>query len=114
MVGVLLDDREQVAEQLLLRLSQLGVVDGDRMGRIGQQIDRRAAIVLDGLRFGRRDRRRSGDVVRRARLPGARTGAAVSPRAHGSPRPRAEVSRLAVGLRCSGIAFRPRIAWRRP
>ena len=81
-IGVFLDDREQVAEQLLLGLGQLCIVDRDRMGGVTQEIDRGPAVVLDGLRFRRRDRR-AGDLGRRARLPGARAGAAVSPRAHG-------------------------------
>jgi hypothetical protein len=79
-VGVLFDDREQVAQQLLLGLGQLGILDRDRLGRIGQEIDRRAAIVGDGLRFRRPDRRRRGDLGRSARLPGARARAAVSSR----------------------------------
>jgi hypothetical protein len=78
-VGVLLDNREQVAQQLLLRFGQLCVVDRDGMARVDQEIDRRPAIVLDGLRFGRRDGRRGGDIGRRARFPGARAGAAVAP-----------------------------------
>jgi hypothetical protein len=77
---VLLDDREQVAEQLLLALGQLRVVDRDRLRRVGQEIDRRPAVILDGLRFGRRDRRRRDGVGRRGRLPGARPGAAVAAR----------------------------------
>ncbi len=49
MVGVFLDDREQVAEQLLLGLGQLRIVDRDRMGRVAEEIDRGPAVVLDGL-----------------------------------------------------------------
>ena len=82
-VGVLLDDREQVAQQLLLALGELRVVDRDRLGRVGQEIDRRSAIVLDGLRFRRRERRRRGDIGRRTRLPGARASASVAARVRG-------------------------------
>jgi hypothetical protein len=77
-VGVLFDDREQVTEQLLLALGQLGVVDRNRLRRVAEEIDRRPAIVLDGLRFGRRDRSGRGGVGRRARLPGAGASAAVT------------------------------------
>jgi hypothetical protein len=82
MVGVFLDDREQVAEQLLLGLGQLRVVDGDRLGGVGQEIDRRPTIVLGGLRFRRRDRRdrRRRRGIRRDRLPGLGVGAPGSAR----------------------------------
>ena len=80
MVGVLLDDREQVAEQLLLGLGQLRIVDRDRVAGVGQQVDGRPAIVGDGLRLRRADRGRRDDVGCRPRLPGARAGAAVAAR----------------------------------
>jgi hypothetical protein len=83
MVGVFLDDREQVPEQLLLGCGQLRVVDRDRLTRVGQEVDRLAAIVRDGLRFRCRDRRRWGDTRRRTRLPSAAAGAAVSARVRG-------------------------------
>jgi hypothetical protein len=80
MVGVFLDDREQVAEQLLLGSGQLRIVDRDRMARVAQEIDRRPAIVGDSLRLRCRDRGRRGDVGRRARLSGDRPGTADSAR----------------------------------
>jgi hypothetical protein len=44
-IGVLLDDREQVAEQSLLGLRQLGPLDAQRRGVAAEAIDRRAAGV---------------------------------------------------------------------
>ena len=46
-VGVLLDDREQISEQLALGLAQLGVGNRGSVTVIADDIDRRAQLVLD-------------------------------------------------------------------
>jgi hypothetical protein len=85
-VGVLLDDREQVPEQLALGLGQRGVGDRDAVAPIDEAVDRRPLLVLDdrGLR-GRDDR--GGRL--RWRLDGARASVA----------PRARAARLAAAER---------------
>src|SRR6202012_2791106 len=72
LVRVFLDDREQVPEQLPLKLGEPGVGDLDRAATNGHDIDRRTHLVLDDRRPRGRDDR-GGRVA--WRLDGAPTRA---------------------------------------
>jgi hypothetical protein len=76
LVGVLLDDREQVREQLALELRQVVGRAGERRVRVIRQVDRAVARYRDRAVVDRAalDRRRSG-VLRRV---GRRLYAAAS------------------------------------
>src|SRR3954453_7423301 len=52
LVGVLLDDREQVGEQAPLGRRQVGAVDGAVVGGVGDDVDGRAVAVVDGRAVG--------------------------------------------------------------
>jgi hypothetical protein len=48
LTGVLLDDREQVTQQALLKRGELGVLDDRLAARAGETVDARAARGQDG------------------------------------------------------------------